>query len=219
MTGTLTRVRHSFAGALALCALFACSLNYNPISDETGLTPEFQLDDAKITRYENGQLTAELDASVLEQYKRSSIIYGSGIKFTVYDEDGKKIGSGKCGLLAADNENEYYILFDSIVFANERDKFEIQADELKWAAKSGSITGSDNGLVRIIKSRSGANNGDESAESDEDWELENAEAEDTEADGSTFELSGSRFSADRNKRTFEFGRQINGAIQTGDFSE
>jgi hypothetical protein len=159
--------------------------------------PEFRLSGAQVTRYENGTMTAELKAAVVEQYKQNNAIYASGVAFTMYDDDGKEIGRGKSGLILADTKNDAYLLFDSIVFENTRDQFEVRADGLRWASKTGVLASTRDGTVEIIKTRAGTDG----------------------ARDSRFSLTGERFSADKTTRAFVFDGAVTGNFETGDGDE
>jgi hypothetical protein len=159
--------------------------------------PEFRLSGAQVTRYEKNAKTAELSAKTVEQYRRNNAIFASGVSFVMYEADGGELGRGKCGLILADNTNDNYVLFDSIVFENTRDRFEVHADALKWASKRGILASSKNGTVEIVKTRAGSD----------------------EAGDSRFSLSGAQFSADKNRRTFAFDGPIQGEFITGDEDE
>jgi hypothetical protein len=186
------------SGLLAgLFLLGSCELDYTIIPDTSGTTPEFLLSGAKITRFKDKVLTAELTAGMIEQYKGNTGIYGSQVSFTVYEDDGTEIGKGRCGLFSADIDNEVYLLFDSIVFENSRDQFELYARAMKWSAGQGMVASERGTEVSIVKSR-GSGEGDTQ---------------------SRFSLNGTEFSANRNKRTFEFNALVTGAFETGDYAD
>jgi LPS export ABC transporter protein LptC len=184
---------------LAVLALFSVSCEFeNTIpGDTSNATPEFLLEGARITRYENGTLTAELQAGMVEQYKNINSFYGSDISFVIYEKDGTEIGRGQCGLFSADNDTEQYYLFDSIVFENSRDQFELQADALKWSAKHRLLGSEKKGTITIIKSRGDGEDGN----------------------ASRFSLTGAEFSADGNKQTFEFNAPVSGIFETEDYAD
>ncbi|MDR3284770.1 MAG: hypothetical protein LBS97_06300 [Treponema sp.] len=175
----------------------SCELSYMVIPDTSGTTPEFLLSGAKITRFKNKVLTAELAAEMIEQYKGNTGVYGSQVSFTVYEDDGTEIGKGRCGLFSADIDNEVYLLFDGIVFENSRDKFELNAQAMKWAAKQGLLASEQGTEVTIVKNR-GSGDGDSQ---------------------SRFSLSGSEFSANGHRHTFEFNAPVSGVFETGDYGD
>jgi hypothetical protein len=184
--------------AFCVLALSGCEIVYDDMSTEVSdKIPEFRLSGARVTRYEDGQMTAELSAKTVEQYKQNNAIYASGVTFVVYDSDGKEIGHGNCGLILADTTNDTYVLFDSIVFENIRDQFELRANAIRWGSNTGILASSRDGTVEIIKTRTG-NGGNRD---------------------SRFSLSGTRFFADKNTRAFVFGGPVSGIFDTGDGDE
>jgi hypothetical protein len=156
--------------------------------------PEFRLKVAKVSRYENNLLTAELSAEAVEQYKKNTTIYGEKVGFRMY-EDGKEIGHGTCGLILADNDNDNYMLFDGIDFDNTRDSFAIKADSMRWSSKQGILASGQDTKVTVTKTRVQG-----------------------EGDNSTFTLTGTNFSADGNKRSFDFAGPVEGVFITADGS-
>jgi hypothetical protein len=181
--------------AASLVFFVACEISYGVIDDTTASTPEFQLNGARVTHYENGRLTAQLDAGMVEQYKNNSSIFGSSVSFVIYEENGTEIGHGKCGLISADTGNEIYLLFDSIEFVNNRDQFALTAEAIKWSSKEGLLSSERNGIVSIVQNRRGGNG------------------------ETSFSLSGTEFSVNRNKRTFEFNAPVTGFFESEDYAD
>jgi hypothetical protein len=173
--------------------LCSCEIVYDDTPDSSSTVPEFRLKAAKVSRYENNLLTAELSAKTVEQYKKSSAIYGQDVEFRMF-EDGAETARGTCGLILADNDNDNYVLFDGINFDNTRDSFAIQAESMRWSSKQGILASGADTKVTITKTRIQGGGGD----------------------NSTFTLTGTNFSADGNRRSFDFDGPVEGVFITAD---
>jgi hypothetical protein len=181
-------------GLTALLLLCSCEIVYDDTPDSSEKVPEFRLKSAKVSRYEDYALTAELSAESVEQYKKNTAIYGEKVGFRMY-EDGAEIGHGTCGLILADNDKDNYVLFDGIDFDNTRDSFAIKAESMRWSSKQGILSSGKDTKVTITKTRT-------QGEGD--------------GDNSTFTLWGTEFSASGNLRSFDFDGPVEGVFITAD---
>jgi hypothetical protein len=180
------------AGLAAL--LPSCSIAYNNFQTDSSGVPEFLLETAVLTRYEDGKPSVRLEAGLFEQYQNDNAIYGSGTSFSVSSAEGEQTARGNCGLFSADTDTEIYTLFDSIRVESVRENFEIRASELKWSGDSGVLTSGQDTAVSIVR---GKNAGDSGG-------------------GSNFSLSGTGFSANTRERTYRFSGAVTGTFVTGE---
>ena len=99
-------------------ALFtACSLKYEDTVQVDSRVPEFVFENTTMTRYEDNDVTFQMNAGILEQYKNSNQTYAKKVSFNAY-EDGEISTQGSCGLLFADSDSEIYKLYDEIQLFN-----------------------------------------------------------------------------------------------------
>ncbi|MBE6353104.1 LPS export ABC transporter periplasmic protein LptC [Treponema sp.] len=130
---------------------FSCSLDYGKEVFVKDKIPEFIFINSSFARYENNKKTAELSADRLEQYKSDNASFASNTTFTTWSHDGTIQTEGKCGLLGMDTKNEIYSLFNDIEIKNSDPKLEINAQNLKWNAKTEQLASGKSDTVRIFK--------------------------------------------------------------------
>lgn len=103
-----------------------------------------------MTRYEDKNVTLQMNADVLEQYKGSSETYAKNVSFSSY-EDGEMSTEGSCGLLYSDTDKDLYELYDKIKLFNYKEKVNFYADVLRWNAKNEQLTSARGEMVKIEK--------------------------------------------------------------------
>jgi len=178
--------KHCFF-ALFACALFAsCSIQYNTIEDNSDRVPEFVLEQASVSRYENSLLKVSANASRVEQYKQKNIFFAQDVSCEVYDETGELQTTGSFGFVVADTDSEVYTLFDQISINNYAENTSVRAEELKWSGKTGLLSSGSGSTVTIVRTSETA-----------------------------FEFSGIDFTADTFNRTYQFNI-VNGTITSGE---
>jgi len=130
---------------------FSCSVRYEDVVNTEESTPELVFQNIKMSRYENRQITVEMEAEFLEQYKNTEETYGKGISFSAYNEDGELTTQGACGLLMVDTNKDLYELYDNIELLNNSEKIKFYASVLKWDGKTEQLTSGKGDMVRIEK--------------------------------------------------------------------
>lgn len=130
--------------------LSACSLKYEDTVDVSERVPEFIFKETKMRRFEDNEITVEMNAETLEQYKDTSETYAQNVVFVSY-EDGDISTKGSCGLLFTDTDKEIYELYDEIEIFNQKEKMNFFADVLKWNAKNEQLTGGRGDVVQVEK--------------------------------------------------------------------
>ncbi len=131
--------------------LSSCSLKYSETVDASKEIPEFSFRDASLTRYENKDITVQMDVAAMEQYKNSSTSYAQGIDFKAYGDKGNLSTEGKCDYLLTDTDAKQYELFGNIELKNYDDNTSFFAQSLRWNEKSEQLTSGKSETVRIEK--------------------------------------------------------------------
>ncbi|GMO51574.1 MAG: hypothetical protein Pg6C_16410 [Treponemataceae bacterium] len=192
----------ALSAAMAL-SFFSCSVEYDTIIDNSDDVPEFILWNASIERYESGICRVRAKAGIVEQYKQKNIYYAQDVECDVFAEDGAPQTKGAFGFAAADIDNELYTFFDSITVDNYSENTGVRAESLKWSGKSGLLASDAGSVVTITRQTEDADQTSDGAENDGN-ELSTA-----------FSFTGYGFSADSNRRTYQFS-DISGTIDSGD---
>ena len=123
----------------ALCAvafLSSCSIDYSVPSVGESSKPEFIFRDASFSRTEKSKVKAVVFADEIEFYRAEDCMYGKGISFIVYDNDGGVSVSGSCGLFSADTTNDEYFFFDDVNITSYEQNMRVEADNLNWNGKT-----------------------------------------------------------------------------------
>ncbi len=135
---------------VTLVILSSCSLKYNDTVEVESRVPEFVFEGTTMTRYEDKNVTLQINAEVLEQYKGSSESYAKNVSFSSYD-DGEMSTEGSCKLLYSDTDKDLYELYDEIKLFNYKEKINFYADVLRWNAKNEQLTSGRGEMVKIEK--------------------------------------------------------------------
>lgn len=138
-----------FLGSIFLLA--SCSLKYDDTLDVGSRIPELIFQDTVMTRYEDNEVTVEMNAEVLEQYKKSSESFAQNVEFISYNDDGEIDTEGSCGYLFTDTKKEIYELYDDIELYNRSENTNFFANVLRWNAKTEQLTSGRGDMVRIEK--------------------------------------------------------------------
>lgn len=136
---------------LIVVSLSACSLKYDDTLDVGSRIPELIFQDTVMTRYEDNNVTFEMNAQVLEQYKKSSESFAQEVDFISYNDDGEIDTEGSCGYLFTDTKKEIYELYDDIELYNRSENTNFFANVLRWNAKNEQLTSGRGDMVRIEK--------------------------------------------------------------------
>ncbi len=129
----------------------SCSLKYDEESSVESTIPEFVFSDTKLSRYENNQVTVELNAGTIEQYSNSSDTYIKDIEFKMFDDKNNVTSEGSCGYLFMNTENEIYQLFDDIKFSNKERNLNVFAQNLLWNSLTEQLISTNDEIVEISK--------------------------------------------------------------------
>ena len=128
---------------------FSCSLNYGTEQSSESATPEFSFTDAQFNRYEDEQISINLEAEKLEQYKSDGSSYAKNAQFKTFKKDGGIDTEGFCSLLAADTSAKNYSLFDGISINIYSQELKITAQSLHFNGKTEQLTSARDEEVTI----------------------------------------------------------------------
>lgn len=133
-------------------AIFAgCSVDYGTVSDSYDSVPELMLDDARFSRIEKGQTTAQVSSERLEEFKGSGKVFAQKIQFETKNADGETTATGKAGLMRADTDAELYEFFEGIEIRSETHNVNISGESLKWNGKTEQLVGERGKEITIEK--------------------------------------------------------------------
>lgn len=133
-------------------AIFAgCSVDYGTVSDSEDFVPELMLDDARFSRIEKGQTTAQVSSERLEEFKGSGKVFAQKIQFETKNADGETTATGKAGLMRADTDAELYEFFEGIEIRSETHNVNISGESLKWNGKTEQLVGERGKEITIEK--------------------------------------------------------------------
>jgi hypothetical protein len=184
--------RLRFAGLalpLVAWAFSGCAINYETNIDNSATVPEFVLENASVTRWEDSTLRVMASAAMVEQYKSQDVYYARDVSCEIYDEAGELQTVGAFGFVSADTKEELYTLHGNINIENRAEETSVRAQSIIWSGNTGLLASAENDSVTISKS------------------------------GSTpFSFTGKGFQADTFNRAFRF-LNVSGTIVSGEIDE
>lgn len=136
---------------LAAAVVWGCSLDYGKTASVEDVVPEFLFTDVQFSRYEDNAVTVEIAAERIEQYKSDGASYARRATFKTFDGEGTLDTEGSCNLLAANTQDELYLMFDDISLILHTQDMRIFADVLKYNGKNEQITSGRDDEVSIEK--------------------------------------------------------------------
>lgn len=152
--GKVTAQKNSkFLLAVLCLSVFtaSCSLKYEQDVPADEKTPELSFTQASFSRYENNDISFRLEASLLEQYKKTNLSFAKDAQFFTWDENQKLDTTGASDLLSLDQNNEIYTLFDNISISNLSNNVEIYADALRYNGQTEQLTSNRDTMVYISR--------------------------------------------------------------------
>ena len=130
---------------------FSCSLKYDETVNVEERVPEFIFQDTSMVRNEDNRITFQMQADLLEQYKKSSETFATNVSFKSYDDDGSLATEGQCGLLFSDTDKKLYELYDDIKLYNRSENTNFFANILRWNEKNEQLTSGRGEMVKVEK--------------------------------------------------------------------
>ncbi len=186
------------------CAIFclvfictSCSLEYLEKERQTDGIPEFVFSDARCVRFQNGIVSAEIDAQRLEQYRNDGALYGRGVVFKTYTGTGELSAEGGCALLAADASAERYTLLKDISIVAHEQQLTIRAENMQWDGKSEQLVCGEDDEVSVSRTQRAS----------------------PQSSGSEIRLTGRSLSASGVSRSYSFAEPVSGTIYVSDAAE
>ncbi len=183
-----------FVLLISFFSFFSCSIDYSVPGSNESSKPEFMFKDVSFSRVEQGREKAVLYAEDIELYEDENGMYGKGLSFVVYNEDGSVSVAGSCGLFAADTTAEDYVFFDEVNITSYEQDIRVMADNIHWDGKSQQLVSAGASPVRIYSG--GFGNSDSSS--------------------MNAEITGMGFSADGESLSYQFSEGVSGIIYTED---
>ncbi|MCR4789848.1 MAG: LPS export ABC transporter periplasmic protein LptC [Treponemataceae bacterium] len=180
--------------------LFSCSLNYGSEKNEKIRAPDLLFENLRMTKVENGKISAQIQAGTLEEYTNSDSSFAENVNFTLFDEKGRITVEGHSDLLSAETDSEIYTLFNNIQISSYDQNMKIMAQGLKWNSKTEQLTAPKDHSVSL---------------SNDVVRDENKSYVESESDSKTkMSFSGTGFSASGLTKTYRFENRLHGTIQT-----
>lgn len=177
----------ALCGIAFVSSLFlSCSFNYGLEALGEKPLPEMVVRKADAQRYENGSISMELKAGLLEIYPTDQVWAAEDVSFIQFSGDGSGSveSEGSAGILLINDTEETYFLGESAEFHLVSDDVKLAAPDLFWVKKLHRLSGPTDGVVRI-----------------------------TEGNGS--EISGTGFFADTLSHEFVFDSAVSGTLSSG----
>ena len=140
-----------FLAAIFFAIFAGCSVDYGTVSDSDDRVPELMLDDARFSRIEKGQTTAQVSSERLEEFKGSGKVLAQKIQFETKNANGETTATGKAGLMRADTDAELYEFFEGIEIRSETHNVNISGESLKWNGKTEQLVGERGKEITIEK--------------------------------------------------------------------
>ena len=128
----------------------ACSLSYETQEEAGTTTPECVFSELVLHRYEDRQLSLELQAQTMEQYTDSAS-FAENNTFTTWNSDGTVDTTGTCQLLSAHTADKRYALFGGIQLHNADNALTIEAEALRYKGTSEQLTAAIGETVHLFK--------------------------------------------------------------------
>lgn len=146
-----TKLDAFFIAAIFFAIFVGCSVDYGTLSETEDFVPELMLDNAKFSRIEQGQTTAQVSSERLEKFKGSGKVFAQNIQFETKDTNGETSATGKAGLMSADTDAELYEFFGGIEIQSETHNVRIFGESLKWNGKTEQLVGERGKEITIEK--------------------------------------------------------------------
>ncbi len=136
---------------LLLFLIASCSLKYDEENSVQDNFPELEFLSVSYKKYEDGELTTEVTAEKIEQYKGGNEAYAKNAQFKAWNKEQEILTEGSCDLIAANTDTELYSLFGKINIDNHDQNFHLSAESLKWNGKTEQLTSDTNGKVKVYR--------------------------------------------------------------------
>ncbi len=136
--------------AIVIFFLIGCSLDYGQLKEDDSWAPEFIFNAVHMIKIKSGKKDSEIQAVQMEQYRDMDAVFAKGVRFTVYNDEGKIAVEGTCGLLSADNDNDMYILSEQVRVRSYEQDLQIESTTLRWNNQTEQLTNAKDEAITII---------------------------------------------------------------------
>ncbi|MBO5137680.1 MAG: LPS export ABC transporter periplasmic protein LptC [Spirochaetaceae bacterium] len=172
----------------------SCSLVYKEDVPVAKNTPELMFKEAKYLQYQDGNISAELTADELEQYKDDEAMYGKNINFATFNKEGEITAEGSCQMICANITSNFYTLIGNVdIFAHEQNT-SLKTENLRWNGKTEQLVCGKEDVVYISKGNT------------------KSDSQTLSKDENSIELAGKGFSASAISRSYVFTEPVSGVI-------
>ncbi len=178
---------------LLVFCVFSCSLKYTEEETPELNIPEITFSQAVFTRYEEGKISARLQAEQLEQYSNDNSMYAKNVQFDTFDKEGKKTAQGSCDLISANTVSESYTLLGNVKLISYENKMSLVTNNIRWNGKNEQLTCGKNDIVSISRWNDDEKTSDEKSDT-------------------SITMNGTGFSASGITQSFEFSGPVSGVI-------
>lgn len=177
--------------AMLMLSFFSCTpLDYSISQAENAGSPEFVFTDATFTRIENRKAILTLEAEAIEQYVSDSTMYGKGLSFKAFNDDGSVSVQGSCTLFSGNTDTGEYYFLDNVELESFTHEMVLSSDDVFWNNRTSQLVSSQSAPVSVIKKGS-----------------------------SEVSITGKFFSASGFSSSYVFNGPVSGIIITGDNNE
>ena len=186
---------------LLVFCVFSCSLKYTEEETPELNIPEITFSQAVFNRYEEGKISARLQAEQLEQYNNDSSMYAKNVQFDTFDKKGEKSAQGSCDLISANTVDESYTLLGNVKLISYENNMSLVTNNMHWNGKDEQLTCGKDDIVSISR-----------------WNDEEQKTDDEKSD-TTITMNGTGFAASGLTQSFEFSGPVSGVIYTTEEKE
>ncbi len=143
---------------LLLITVSSCSIDYGTDTADVSGAPDFLFYDTTLTRVQNGNPRAVMQATLIEQYGEENCLYGKDLSFKLLSATGSLTTKGTCNLFSIDQNNQIYSFFDSVDITSYDQDVIISAANLQWNNRTEQMTSDISRPVTITTGTTGPNN-------------------------------------------------------------
>lgn len=176
---------------LLTLSLFSCTpLEYGITQAENAGSPEFVFTNATFTRIEDKKTILTLEAEAIEQYVSDDTMYGKGLSFKAFSDNGGVSVQGSCSLFSGNTDTGEYYFLNDVELQSFTHNMILSSDDVFWNNRTNQLVSSQSSPVSIIKKGT-----------------------------SEVSITGQFFSASGFSSSFVFNGPVSGTIITGDDDE
>lgn len=136
---------------LFMFSVFSCTLDYSINQAENAGSPEFVFTNATFTRIEDRKAILTLHADAIEQYISDSTMYGKGLTFKAFNDNGSVSVQGSCSLFSGNTDTGEYYFLENVELESFTHDMELSSSDVFWNNRTNQLVSSQSSPVNIIK--------------------------------------------------------------------